>query len=414
MSSSSAEKEINVLVPLGPRIQSEINVALVEYFSKTITTPSTNVFFFSFNGTSENTKEVDKISKRLGFRIAPVSVSDDPRLKKKVVGVAGGSLDETFVPDFMPLDSKLRQRLHALKSGSNVKSVHVFELDPECGYSSAPACVLALCDGVFSSKESLLPGEHSQLNHDATFVPRPDFVLMGTHGKKLLERFVIGSVATNVLHNVDVPCIFYRHENDGEGKIGVKTESDAYKKYASEEPPQPQPLRNVVLLGLAGTQSSIDVVKFYVSKLARANDDCILAHVPMKSQTLRAKNIEESDVILNLETCKSIVEKYCEETKCGDRFRLRDCDIGKDIYKGTSETSPNKLDPREQLVEAAKGFGATMIIVGRSAFGDSGNVLAKMFYVGTLPLYLTQYASQPVCVYNPPRGKHAPKSYESA
>ena len=60
---------------------------------------------------------------------------------------------------------------------------------------------------------------------------------MGTHGKSLLERFVVGSVATNVLHNVDVPSIFYRQNVEFKEKpvAGVKTEGEAYQKYAVED-----------------------------------------------------------------------------------------------------------------------------------------------------------------------------------
>ena len=150
------------------------------------------------------------------------------------------------------------------------------------------------------------------------------------------------------------------------------------------------------------------MVKFYVKKLARKNDDVILAHVPMKEQTMRAKHVTQSDVSLNIETCKKLVEVYVKDNQCEETFRLRDVI---DLGKKSDATSPRVLDPREQLVEAAKGFGATMLIVGRSAFGDQ-NLLGKMFYVGTLPLFCTQYAPCPVCVYNPPRKEHEPKSYE--
>ena len=249
-------------------------------------------------------------------------------------------------------------------------------------------------------------------------------------GKSLLERFVVGSVATNVLHNVDVPSIFYRQNVEFKEKpvAGVKTEGEAYQKYAVETPPkgegdegekreadqqqqqqQQQQQRNVVLLGICGTQSSIDVVKFYVKKLARENDDVILAHVPMKEQTMRSKHVTQSDVTLNLETCKKLVEVFVKDNKCEETFRLRDVI---NLGTKTNKTSPRVLDPREQLVEAAKGFGATMLLVGRSAFGDQ-NLFGKMFYVGTLPLFCTQYSPCPVCVYNPPREEHKAKSYQS-
>ena len=55
-------------------------------------------------------------------------------------------------------------------------------------------------------------------------------------------------------------------------------QSNCMRKKAKEAKPISN-IKNVVLLGVCGTQSSIDVVKFYVKKLARENDDVILAHV---------------------------------------------------------------------------------------------------------------------------------------
>jgi len=196
---------------------------------------------------------------------------------------------------------------------------------------------------------------------------------------------------------------------------GVKSEIEAYRMYAVEPHAKEseggkadqQHKKNVVLLGVCGTQSSIDVVKFYVKKLARENDDVILAHVPMKEHSMHSKHVTQSDITLNLETCKKLVEVYVKDNKCEDTFRLRDV---VDLGKKSVATSPRIFDPREQLVEAAKGFGATMLIVGRSAFGDK-HLIGRMLYIGTLPLFCTQYASCPVCVYNPPRVEHEPKSY---
>jgi hypothetical protein len=398
-----------------------------------LASPKVKAFVFSYCPQSPHTaneKEelsLDAETKRKGCRKAPVSVLDDARLKKKVVDVPGASLEKTLVPEFMPLGGKLRASLFALESGANVNAIEVFEVDPESGFPHAAAVIQGICDGAFAKKASALPGERKEEPEPAFFVPRPDYVLMGTHGKSLLERFVVGSVATNVLHNVDVPSIFYRQNVEFKEKpvAGVKTEGEAYQKYAVETPPkgegdegekreadqqqQQQQQRNVVLLGICGTQSSIDVVNFYVKKLARENDDVNLAHVPMKEQTMRSKHVTQSDVTLNLETCKKLVEVFVKDNKCEETFRLRDVI---NLGTKTNKTSPRVLDPREQLVEAAKGFGATMLLVGRSAFGDQ-NLFGKMFYVGTLPLFCTQYSPCPVCVYNPPREEHKAKSYQS-
>jgi len=420
MSATKEHDVVSVLVPLGPLSQDDVNCSMFEYFSRHLTSTKVNAFVFSYSGTNEKKGEVDAVTKRFGCRKAAISILDDTRLKKKVVDVPGASLEKTFVPEFMPLGGQLRASLFALSSGANVNSIEVFELDPESGFPHAAAAIQGICDGALAKKVSSLPGESKQDPEPNFYVPRPDYILMGTHGKRLLERFVVGSVATNVLHNVDVPSIFYRHEVEFKERqvAGVKTEAEAYQKYAVETPPKEEEIegekgkakqqRNVVLLGICGTQSSIDVVKFYVKKLARKNDDVILAHVPMKEQTMRAKHVTQSDVSLNIETCKKLVEVYVKNNQCEETFRLRDVI---DLGKKSDATSPRVLDPREQLVEAAKGFGATMLIVGRSAFGDQ-NLLGKMFYVGTLPLFCTQYAPCPVCVYNPPREEHKPKSYE--
>ena len=264
-----------------------------------------------------------------------------------------------------------------------MKKVTVFEIDAESEIPHAAACIQTICDGQFKNPKSILPGEMREREPPEFFVPRPDYVLMGTHGKTFLERFVVSSVAANVLHNVDVPCIFYCHEEE---------------KKAT---------RNVVLIGLEGTGSSIEVVKFYLRKLARKTDDCILAHVPMREQTMRQEYVTQGDVTLNLEMCTKLVEAYVKENDCSSTFRLRDISVA----TKNQATTPTRLDPREQLVQAAKGFGATLLLVGRSAFGDQ-NFLGKAFYVGTLPLYCTQYSSSPVAVYSPPRGSHAPKSYQ--
>ena len=435
-SSSQNDGIVNVLIALGPLSQDDVNCSIIEYFSRHLASPKVTAFVFSYCPQSPHTaneKEelsLDAETKRKGCRKAPVSVLDDARLKKKVVDVPGASLEKTFVPEFMPLGGKLRASLFALESGANVNAIEVFEVDPESGFPHAAAAIQGICDGAFAKKASALPGERKEEPEPAFFVPRPDYVLMGTHGKSLLERFVVGSVATNVLHNVDVPSIFYRQNVEFKEKpvAGVKTEGEAYQKYAVETPPkgegdegekreadqqqqqqQQQQQRNVVLLGICGTQSSIDVVKFYVKKLARENDDVILAHVPMKEQTMRSKHVTQSDVTLNLETCKKLVEVFVKDNKCEETFRLRDVI---NLGTKTNKTSPRVLDPREQLVEAAKGFGATMLLVGRSAFGDQ-NLFGKMFYVGTLPLFCTQYSPCPVCVYNPPREERKAKSYKS-
>ena len=422
-SSCDRDEEINVLVPLGPVSQSDVNENIVRYFSRHLASPRVRAYVFSFCHVSPPTKtgerkEVDPITKRFGCRKAAISVLDDSRLKKKVVDVPGAALEKTFVPEFMPLGGKLRASLFSLSSGQNVKSIEVFEVDPESGFPHAAAAIQGICDGMYAKKESALPGEKvEEETQPAFYVPRPDYVLMGTHGKGLLERFIVGSVATNVLHNVDVPCIFYRSsvEFKEEQVQGVKSEIEAYRMYAVEPHAKEseggkadqQHKKNVVLLGVCGTQSSIDVVKFYVKKLARENDDVILAHVPMKEHSMHSKHVTQSDITLNLETCKKLIEVYVKDNKCEDTFRLRDV---VDLGKKSVATSPRILDPREQLVEAAKGFGATMLIVGRSAFGDK-HLIGRMLYIGTLPLFCTQYASCPVCVYNPPRVEHEPKSY---
>ena len=418
--SSCDRDEINVLVPLGPVSQSDVNENIVRYFSRHLASPRVRAYVFSFCHVSlpGERKEVDPVTKRFGCRKAAISVLDDSRLKKKVVDVPGAALEKTFVPEFMPLGGKLRASLFSLSSGQNVKSIEVFEVDPESGFPHAAAAIQRICDGMYAKKESALPGQKvEEETQPAFYVPRPDYVLMGTHGKGLLERFIVGSVATNVLHNVDVPCIFYRSsvEFKEEQVKGVKSEIEAYRMYAVEPHAKEseggkadqQHKKNVVLLGVSGTQSSIDVVKFYVKKLARENDDVILAHVPMKEHSMHSKHVTQSDITLNLETCKKLIEVYVKDNKCEDTFRLRDV---VDLGKKSVATSPRILDPREQLVEAAKGFGATMLIVGRSAFGDK-HFIGRMLYIGTLPLFCTQYASCPVCVYNPPRDEHAPKSY---
>ncbi|CAL6366173.1 unnamed protein product [Bathycoccus prasinos] len=431
-SSSQSDGIVNVLIALGPLSQDDVNYSIIEYFSRHFgISQSQGVCVFVLPHTANEKEELslDAETKRKGCRKVPVSVLDDARLKKKVVDVPGASLEKTFVPEFMPLGGKLRASLFALESGANVNAIEVFEVDPESGFPHAAAAIQGICDGAFAKKASALPGERKEEPEPAFFVPRPDYVLMGTHGKSLLERFVVGSVATNVLHNVDVPSIFYRQNVEFKEKpvAGVKTEGEAYQKYAVETPPkgegdegekreadqqqqqqQQQQQRNVVLLGICGTQSSIDVVKFYVKKLARENDDVILAHVPMKEQTMRSKHVTQSDVTLNLETCKKLVEVFVKDNKCEETFRLRDVI---NLGTKTNKTSPRVLVPREQLVEAAKGFGATMLLVGRSAFGDQ-NLFGKMFYVGTLPLFCTQYSPCPVCVYNPPKDEHKPKSYQ--
>ena len=128
---------------------------------------------------------------------------------------------------------------------------------------------------------------------------------------------------------------------------------------------------------------------------------------PMKEQTMRSKHVTQSDVTLNLETCKKLVEVFVKDNKCEETFRLRDViNLGTKTNKTSHESSI-----RANSSSKPKGFGATMLLVGRSAFGDQ-NLFGKMFYVGTLPLFCTQYSPCPVCVYNPPKEEHKAKSYQ--
>ena len=237
-SSSQNDGIVNVLIALGPLSQDDVNCSIIEYFSRHLASPKVNAFVFSYCPQSPHTaneKEelsLDAETKRKGCRKAPVSVLDDARLKKKVVDVPGASLEKTLVPEFMPLGGKLRASLFALESGANVNAIEVFEVDPESGFPHAAAAIQGICDGAFAKKVSALPGEPKEEPEPAFFVPRPDYVLMGTHGKSLLERFVVGSVATNVLHNVDVPSIFYRQNVEFKEKpvAGVKTEGEGVSK----------------------------------------------------------------------------------------------------------------------------------------------------------------------------------------
>ena len=199
-SSSCDRDDINVLVPLGPVSQSDVNENIVRYFSRHLASPRVRAYVFSFchvspPKTKGERKEVDPITKRFGCRKAAISVLDDSRLKKKVVDVPGAALEKTFVPEFMPLGGKLRASLFSLSSGQNVKSIEVFEVDPESGFPHAAAAIQGICDGMYAKKESALPGEKvEEETQPAFYVPRPDYVLMGTHGKGLLERFIVGSV----------------------------------------------------------------------------------------------------------------------------------------------------------------------------------------------------------------------------
>ena len=96
--------------------------------------------------------------------------------------VPGAALEKTFVPEFMPLGGKLRASLFSLSSGQNVKSIEVFEVDPESGFPHAAAAIQGICDGMYAKKESALPGEKvEEETQPAFYVPRPDYVLIGTH-----------------------------------------------------------------------------------------------------------------------------------------------------------------------------------------------------------------------------------------
>ena len=78
-----------------------------------------------------------------------------------------------------------------------------------------------------------------------------------------------------------------------------------------------------------------------VKKLARENDDVILAHVPMKEHSMHSKHVTQSDITLNLETCKKLIEVYVKDNKCEDTFRLRDV---VDLGKKSVATSPRIHD----------------------------------------------------------------------
>ena len=105
MSATKERDVVNVLIPLGPLSQDDVNCSILEYFSRHLTSTKVNAFVFSYSGTNEKKGEVDAVTKRFGCRKAAISIMDDTRLKKKVVDVPGASLEKTFVNSCLSVDS---------------------------------------------------------------------------------------------------------------------------------------------------------------------------------------------------------------------------------------------------------------------------------------------------------------------
>ena len=171
-SSSCDQDDINVLVPLGPVSQSDVNENIVRYFSRHLASPRVRVRLLLLSRVSPKNQRgeerIDPITKRFGCRKAAISVLDDSRLKKKVVDVPGAALEKTFVPEFMPLGGKLRASLFSLSSGQNVKSIEVFEVDPESGFLT-PQHPGDLRWNV--REKALYPGKMEEETQPAFYVP---------------------------------------------------------------------------------------------------------------------------------------------------------------------------------------------------------------------------------------------------
>ena len=106
-------------------------------------------------------------------------------VEEKVVDVPGAALEKTFVPEFMPLGGKLRASLFSLSSGTERKIDRSLRGGSRIRVSSRRRSHPGDLRWNVREKESALPGQKvEEETQPAFYVPRPDYVLMGTHGKR--------------------------------------------------------------------------------------------------------------------------------------------------------------------------------------------------------------------------------------
>ena len=112
-------------------------------------------------------------------------------IEEKVVDVPGAALEKTFVPEFMPLGGKLRASLFSLSSGQNVKSIEVFEVDPESGFPRRRSHPGDLRWNVREKRKRFTRGKGGRRNAAGVLRAETGLRIDGHAGKGLLERFIV-------------------------------------------------------------------------------------------------------------------------------------------------------------------------------------------------------------------------------
>lgn len=181
-------------------------------------------------------------------------------------------------------------------------------------------------------------------------VPKKDGLLVvGSHGRNALDRFMLGSVSTNILHHASCPLLI--------------TKADA------------EPLRRIVL-AVDGSVSSKKALNFLLKEFRRATSGPRAVRTPVHITVVHAMPFLNYPELKNAGS--RLVEEYSQKLAESGFSSEGVCRLG---------------HPADQIIEAASKDKASLIVMGAKGLGA-----VARFFLGSVSTRVVQRATQTVLV----------------